>query len=86
MTSKRVTVAITLDAQFVRLLSANVELQMPGCISGNYHKQMTPSQVLALVVLLEARGAPEEQVHAATPPEWRPNIEAVHALRKVEVV
>lgn len=45
--------------------------------------RLTPAQVLAVIVLGEARGALEEQIHAATPLEWRPHIEAVHKARRV---
>lgn len=76
---KIVTVGVKLDQQFISLLRAEQTL-------GQWEKRdtLTPSQQLALMVLAEARGFLEAQVHACILPEWRPHIEAVHELRKVE--
>ncbi len=76
---KHVTVAVKMDSEFVRLLNANVRLS-----DLTNRDEMTPAQQLALIVLMEARGAQEEQIHAAILPAWRPSIEVVHELRKVE--
>jgi hypothetical protein len=76
---KRGKLTLDVDSHFVKLLQANVQLL------GLFHKdQLDPSQVLAIIVLGEARGALEEQIHAQTPIEWRPHIEAVHSERRVE--
>ena len=77
--AKRVTVAIKMDSTFIRLLNANVELSQL-----RDKDEMTPAQQLALLVLLEARGATENEVHAAILQAWRPNIEAVSEMRSVE--
>ena len=46
--------------------------------------ELAPGDQLALLVLTESRGATEEQVHASILHAWRPHIEAVSDLRKVE--
>jgi hypothetical protein len=77
---KRVRLTLEVDSEFVKLLQANVQLS--GLLKED-RGRLTPSQVLAVIVLGEARGALEEQIHAQTPPEWRPHIEAIHSERKV---
>ena len=77
---KRVKLTLEVDSQFVKLLQANVQLSG---LLGEDQPRMAPMQVLAVVVLGEARGATEEQIHAMTPIEWRPHIEAIHSERKV---
>lgn len=77
---KRVKLTLEVDSEFVKLLNANCQLS--GLLSDDAPR-MTPMQVLAVVVLGEARGATEEQIHARTPIEWRPHIEAIHSERKV---
>ena len=77
--TKHVTIGIRMDSEFVSLLRASVEL------SGLRHKdELTPIQQLALLALAEARGAHEEEVHILILPTWRPHIETVSELRKVE--
>lgn len=87
---KKVRVTVELDEHFVRLLNANVGLSKWGEIplggGEEMQRQHTASEALAVVVLAEARGATEEQVHIVTPMEWRNNIRAVHELREVEEV
>lgn len=77
--TKYVTIAIKMDSTFVRLLNANVELSQL-----RERDDMDPMQQLALIALLEARGALEGEVHAAILPAWRPHIEVVWELRKAE--
>ena len=77
---KQVTIGIRMDSEFLALLRANVELSKLGD-----KDELQPIDQLALICLLEARGAAEDQVHAAIIPAWRANIEAVHELRKVEI-
>jgi len=77
--AKHVTIGLRMDNEFIALLKANVELARL-----RDKDQLTPSQQLALLVLAEARGAHEEQVHQCILPEWRPHIEAVSEIRKVE--
>lgn len=77
--AKTVTIAIKVDAEFVKLLNANVAL------SGLREKdEMQPIDQLALIALMEMRGGLEEQIHAATLPMWRSNITIVPDLRKVD--
>lgn len=80
--SKRVRVTIEMDTHFISLLNANVGLT-PGGLRGDNLKRQAPDEVLKRVVLMEARGASEEQVHVVIPPEWRPHIEVVHDERRV---
>ncbi len=82
--SKRVVVAIEVDEHFVRLLNAQVALSPRGLRGLEGSRSDTPSEVLARVALLEARGAFPEQIHAAIPNEWRPHIEVVSDLRRVK--
>ena len=77
---KRVRLTIEVDSHFVKMLHANVQLS--GLLNEE-PKRMDPKSVLAVIVLGEARGALEEQIHAQTPIEWRPHIEAIHSERKV---
>lgn len=77
--NKRVTVAVTMDMEFVRMLSASVTLSNLG-----NKDEITAIDQLALTILLEARGAHEEQVHASILPVWRPHLEVASELRKVE--
>lgn len=81
--TKKVTVALKVDSEFVKLLNLNVNLKAGGMadLSGR-----DVAGVLAGVFLLEARGATPEQVHAAIPQNWRAHIEAVGDLRVVEEV
>ncbi len=79
---KIVTIGIKMDSYFVGLLRSSVGLKgLP-----DIDRQLTPIEVLAVVALAEARGAIPEQVHALTPPEWRPHIEAITEARGVEEV
>lgn len=82
---KRVRVTLELDSQFIRLLNANVNLSgaMMAQLKGDPSRQLSPKEVLAILILGEARGATEEQLHMATPHEWRPNIELIHKERRV---
>ena len=77
--SKRVRVTLDVDTSFISLLNANIGL------SGgmNSDKERDVAGVLAVVFLMEARGAFPEQVHAAIPHKWRPHIEAVSDMRQV---
>lgn len=77
---KRVRIYLELDEHFVRLLNAQVMLKGLG---PDLDRQHSPMEVLAVVVLAEARGALPEQVNFLTPPEWRPHLEAIHDLREV---
>lgn len=78
---KQVTVGIKIDSHFVRLLHTCVGLKQLG---PDLDRQHTPMEVLAVVILAEARGALPEQIHLLIPPEWRPHIEAVTEMRKVK--
>lgn len=77
---KRVRICLELDEHFVRLLNAQVMLKGLG---PDLDRQHSPMEVLAVVVLAEARGAVPLQVHLLTPPEWRPHLEALPPLRAV---
>lgn len=79
-TRKTVTIGIKMDSTFVRLLNTSVELAHL-----KEKDELTPIQQIALIALLEARGATEIQTHAAILQAWRPHVEAISALRYVEV-
>ena len=79
MAVKHVTIGIKMDSSFIRMLNANIEL---GRV--RERDELDVLHQLGLLVLMEARGATEEQVHASILPAWRPHIEAVSELRKVE--
>lgn len=84
--SKRVRVTIEVDQQFLRILRANIEMTKTtrGWLLNNDDAgQLTPSQVLGLLVYMEARGGTEAQINASTPFEWRPNIDIIHNERRV---
>jgi hypothetical protein len=78
---KRVQIVIEMDEHFVRLLNAQLTLKK---IGPNSDKQLSPMEVLAVVALAEARGAYPEEIHAMTPIEWRPHIEAITKSRLVK--
>lgn len=82
---KKVRITLELDDQFIRLLNANVNLSgaMMSSLKGDPTRQLSPKEVLAIMVLGEARGATEEQLHAALPLEWRSNLELIHSERQV---
>lgn len=78
---KRVTIGIKMDSSFINMLNANVELSHL-----RESDQLSVLQQLGLLVLLEARGTTEEEVHASILQAWRPHIEAISELRKVEEI
>ena len=78
--STRVRVTLEVDAEFVRLLHANLTLS--GIADPNQGKEVDVRGVLARIFCLEARGALLEQIHAATPHEWRGKIEVVEGTRE----
>lgn len=88
MPVKTVTIGITMDVEFVRLLNAACGLSglTPGSSKAYTERtrQLTPIEQLAAVAICEARGALPEQTHAAIMPEWRPHIWAAEELRSVE--
>ena len=77
--AKRVRITLDVDAEFVGLLQACVQLHG---LLGEEPKRMEPMHVLAVVALGELRGATEAEVHARTPVEWRPHVEVVHEERR----
>lgn len=82
---KHVTIAIRMDSEFVKHLNLSAHLKYPKLLTEGVDKQITAMECLAILALLEARGALPEQVHMAIPHEWRPHIEAVSDKRVVEV-
>lgn len=83
---KRVRMTLEVDAQFIRLLQANIEMTKAqrGWLHNNEDAgDITPSQVLGLLVYMEGRGALTEQIHASTPMMWRNNVEIIHGERRV---
>lgn len=80
---KLVRITLEMDPEFIKHLQTTISLSGLGNLEENY-KQHTALDALGVVALAEARGALEEQVHALTPIEWRPHIQAIHDLRTVE--
>lgn len=80
--AKKVRVTIEMDNEFLKQLRVNCTLQHLGNLKEDY-RQHTAMQVLGLVALLEGMGATEDQIYAETPMEWRGNIQAISAERKV---
>jgi hypothetical protein len=76
---KRVTIGITMDNEFIRLLRASVTLNRL-----RDKDELTPIDQLALLALGEAMGGLEEQVHAAILHVWRPHIQAASEVRRVQ--
>ncbi len=77
--TKRIKITLDMDANFVRLLNVNVELS-GGLMA---EKDLSVVDQLARVVLAEARGALEGQVHACIQPKWRAHIETEGDERRV---
>lgn len=78
---KLVTVAVKMDSEFVKLLNVSVGLSQL-----RDRDEMDPIHQLALTILAEARGGLEAEVHQTILPAWRPHLEVVSSLRKVEEV
>lgn len=83
--NRGVRITLELDQTMVRLLNANLQLsnKMRWLTGADDPPPLDALAVVGLVALAEARGATEEEVHAATPTEWRPHIRAIHEERKV---
>lgn len=74
--SKTVRVTLELPNSALALLKAKAELAGWTKWLPDYSGVDTPpvldiGSLIAFLVYLEARGAPAEQIHAATPHEWR---------------
>jgi hypothetical protein len=84
--NKRVRVTIEVDSQFIRLLEANINMTaaVRGWLLNNEDAgDITPCQVLGLLIYMEARGGFPERIHLSTPFMWRPNIDIIHDERRV---
>ena len=84
---KRVRVTLELTERFVKLLYASCQLAniLPK-MDGTERAQLTPIELIAMLVLAEARGAPEEQIASMIPLEWRDaeiEPQVVHDQRQV---
>lgn len=77
--SKHVTIGLKMDESFIRLLDANVQLSKL-----KDKNEMEPRDQLALTVLMEARGATDAQVHASILNVWRPHLEVISEIRRVD--
>lgn len=88
-TEKTVRVTLELPNRFVALLMAKANLSgwnrwLPDCPEGEHLPQLDAGDIVAWLVALEARGATEEVIHAATPMEWRNAApELIHTERRV---
>jgi len=93
--SKRVRVTIEVDLSFLNLLRANIELtkSVRGWLpkgedaadedAADEAGNVTASQVLGLLVYMEARGGTELEIGASAPYVWRPHVDVIHAERRV---
>jgi len=84
--SKRVRVTLEIDQQFIKLLRANIEMTkaVRGWLFNDEDAgDITPSQVLGLLVYMEGRGGTEAQISASTPFMWRSNVDVIHSERRV---
>jgi hypothetical protein len=81
MTEKRVRVTIELDPTAIRLLNANIELS--GGITVTTEEDIDVRHVLALITIMEARGAMEEQIALAIPDMWADCLRVIHEERRV---
>lgn len=83
--NKVVRLTIEMDAQFIALLHANCQLSeaIRKQMQDDPARQLDPKEVLAMLVLAEARGGTPEQIHAMTPLDWRAILELLHDERQV---
>lgn len=84
--AKCVQITLELPEAFIRLLHSTAQLR--GYYKWKGHDlppKLTPADLIAWLVLLEARGETEEGIHAATPLEWRDaeSPKVIHSERKV---
>lgn len=85
-TEKRVRVTVELPEGFIRLLAAKAGLSKwkERALGEHGESQLDSGDVLAWLILLEARGAYENDIHALTPMMWRNGgPELIHDERKV---
>ena len=85
--SKRVRVTLELDGQFLRLLEANLRLDSRTASwlteQNKDRAELDPSHVLALLVLLDGRGALPTAIEASTPDMWRDTLRVICGERRV---
>jgi hypothetical protein len=79
---KRVRVTVELPASFVGMLDTSMHMK---AATEDDISKLDAAGILAWMVLMEARGATPEQIHAMTPPAWRDSDspEMVHEERRV---
>jgi hypothetical protein len=84
--TKRVRVTIELPESFIRLLNAKAVLKgwTKWSQDDDDPPEMDAGDIVAWLVLMEGRGALEDQIHQATPMMWRAGgPEIIHAERRV---
>ena len=82
----KVRVTLELDSQHVALLNAKAVLRgWNKWHSGEGEPpQMDVADAVAWLVLMEAKGGKEGEIHAATPPMWRTGtLQLIHEERRV---
>jgi len=87
-TKKRVRVTLELPESFVRLLGVKAGLSNwkdRAMGDAGERSYLDAGDIVAWLVYLEARGAPENEIHALTPMMWRDSEgpELVHEERRV---
>ena len=87
---KRVRITLELPSSFLRLLNAKATLKGwtrhdPRNDNNEIAPELDAGGILAWLVLMEARGGIEEEIHACTPMMWRTDgcPELIHDERRV---
>lgn len=87
--AKRVRVTLELPESFVRLLQAKAQLAgwTKWATVEEPPPEMDAGSIVAWLILMEARGAREAEINAATPMMWRGSDgpDLIHGERKVSV-
>lgn len=84
--SKTVRVTLELPSSFINLLNAKATLSgWTKLATGDDHPELDAGSIVAWLVLNEARGSIEAEIHAATPMMWRDSEcpELIHEERRV---
>ena len=79
---KKVRVTVELPASFVGMLDVSMHMK---AMTEDDISRLDAAGILAWMVLMEAKGATPEQIHAMTPPAWRDekSPSMVHEERRV---
>ncbi len=83
--SKTVRLTLELKESYVKLLDFRMNSQpsVHALLTSREGGQIDTLDVLGMLVLMEARGSFPEEIHAATPLEWRNELCLIHDQREV---